>query len=89
MGRDRVNYRKLSNQKPNVLPAGWIFPKLNLIFLHPVTGLCYNLSENALLPIRPAVDRRAWTPFTLMVPDGVEAGGGKNKEVIPLWQSFP
>jgi hypothetical protein len=65
------------------------YPKLNLFFLHRLSRLCYNLSENALLPIRPAVDRRALTKLKLMVPGGVEAEGGKNKEVFPLWQSCP
>jgi hypothetical protein len=70
-------------------PSRWKYPKLNLISLHRLSRLCYNPSENALLPIRPAVDRRALTKLKLMVPDGVEAEGGKNKEVFPLWQSFP
>ena len=44
--------------------------------------LCYNLSENALAPIRAALSPSG-------MPSGDEAQGGKNKEGTPQWQSFP
>ena len=44
--------------------------------------LCYNLSENALAPIRAALSPTG-------MPSGDEAQGGKNKEGTPQWQSFP
>ncbi|WP_417046790.1 hypothetical protein, partial [Enorma massiliensis] len=44
--------------------------------------LCYNLSENALAPIRAALS-------PMGMPSGDEAQGGKNKEGTPQWQSFP
>ena len=74
-----------SYHKIHKIRARRIFPKLNLFFLHKWPILCYNHSENALLPICPAVDRGRKST----VPGRVEAEGGKNKEVYPLWQSFP
>ena len=62
-----------------------LFQRFNIELLHLDPGLCYNIGKTHFCRFA----RRLTVGLTLMVPRGVEAEGGKNKEGNPLWQLFP